>query len=460
MESRRIQGLTAAARVARLVGLIVICASATAVPALAGGGATAPPATSSGGAQGTASNGTRGAGTGPVATSEAPKAPTRSRLRRRILDVARKLGRTAGVLVVDDAGDTIAALRPRLALVPASNVKLFTTAALLERYGADFRLRTRALTATTPDDQGVVAGDLYLVGDGDPSLSTQRRARLWYPRAATVEALAAAVRAAGVRRIDGDIVGDETLFDSRRGGPGSRWRTSPWVGPISALIVDRGLAGDGRSYVVSPARAAAAALRAALRRAGVRVIGRSTSGRAPRTAGEIASISSMTIAELVRIVNRDSDNLFAEVLLKRLATSVRRPGTTATGAATVRALLRPLGVRPRIVDGSGLSRANRADAAMIVRLLRKAGARSWGAAWLRSLPLAGREGTLAWRLRSGPARGRCRAKTGTLSGVAALSGYCRARSGARYWFSLLANGVAVPRARALQDAIVQAIAGS
>jgi D-alanyl-D-alanine carboxypeptidase/D-alanyl-D-alanine-endopeptidase (penicillin-binding protein 4) len=160
----------------------------------------------------------------------------------------------------------------------------------------------------------------------------------------------------------------------------------------------------------------------------------------------------------VRLMNKPSDNFFAEILTKDLAMQTGGLGTTATGARLAAGFARRLGARARLADGSGLSRANRASPYRVVRLLDAMAERDEFDYWYDSLPVAGRDGTLKDRMRSGPARGRCRGKTGTLSNVSALSGYCTARSGELYAFSILMNGVYTPGARVLQDRMAQALA--
>jgi D-alanyl-D-alanine carboxypeptidase/D-alanyl-D-alanine-endopeptidase (penicillin-binding protein 4) len=161
----------------------------------------------------------------------------------------------------------------------------------------------------------------------------------------------------------------------------------------------------------------------------------------------------------VRITNKPSDNFFAEMLLKGLAADATGRGTTAAGARLAAGFARRLGAPASLADGSGLSRANRATPRRLVALLLAMSRRPESPAFLDSLAIAGRDGTLARRMRRGPARGRCRGKTGTLSNVSALSGFCRARSGDTYAFSILMNGVNPVGARRLQDRMAQAIAG-
>ncbi len=447
------------AGVLALVGAAAAVAGAAQGVASAPGGGSAPPVA------GTEPPQTEPAGPQPQGDSadtsqrsgvRSPRSLLPTRLRRLLA----RLGGGGAALIVDDRGAVVASLRAQTRLVPASNVKLFTTAAALELFGPEQRWQTRVVTAAGPDTEGRVSGPLYLVGGGDPTLASGLGGPTASTGGPTLAELARAVRDAGVRRVEGPIVADASRFDRLTGGPASAWRTSIWVGPLSALVVDRGLAASGRYFVADPALAAARLFRRALSRLGIAVKGRETLGTAPAYGRELAALSSPPLSLIVRVTNRDSDNFFAEMLLKQLATRAATPGTSELGLRIERVALKRLGVQPRLVDGSGLSRANRASPSEIVRLLRSALRRPWGAEWLRSLPLAGREGTLRRRFRSGPARGRCRAKTGTLTGVSALSGYCRARSGERYWFSLLANGTPTARARTTEEAIVQALAGS
>jgi D-alanyl-D-alanine carboxypeptidase/D-alanyl-D-alanine-endopeptidase (penicillin-binding protein 4) len=161
---------------------------------------------------------------------------------------------------------------------------------------------------------------------------------------------------------------------------------------------------------------------------------------------------------LLQLTNKPSDNFFAETLLKDLAHLAGGVGTTARGARIATEFARRLGVRPTLVDGSGLSRADRASPAGVVRLLSAMYKRPDYDPFVASLPIAGRDGTLFDRMRRGPAHNRCHGKTGTLSNVSALSGYCEARSGRDYAYSILMNGVYPTGARRLQDRMLQAIA--
>jgi len=375
----------------------------------------------------------------------------------------RQAGGGSGAYVKNlDDDRRVFSFRARTPRILASNTKLFTTSTALARFGVDGTLGTEVLGRGELDEEGVFRGDLFLRGGGDPTFGSRRFTRRSYGGGATVDSLAARLEQAGIQSVTGRVYGDESRFDSRRGGPDSGYRTSIWVGPLSALSFNRGLAPEGgRGFQSNPPLFAAGRLTASLKRRGVRVKGKPRRGRAPSGLQVLASVDSPPMSRLARLTNKPSDNFFAETLLKDLAMQARRKGTTSGGARVAMAFLRRLGVRARLADGSGLSRRNKASPENVVRLLAAVHERPEEYAALRaSLPIAGRDGTLASRMRRGPARGRCRAKTGTISGVSALSGYCRARNGELYAFSVLNNGVNVYTARGVQDRVAQAIAGT
>ena len=389
-------------------------------------------------------------------------AAAQSRLAGQLDRVIRQAGSYSGGYVAEaESGRQVFAFRADTPRILASNTKLFTTAAALARFGVEGTLGTEVRGIGAPDQQGVWQGDLYLRGGGDPTFGSRVFVGRNYGAGATVEGLAARVQAAGIRRITGRIYGDEARFDSLRGGPDSRYGVSSYVGPLSALAYNRGLATEGgRGFQSNPPLYAATRLEGALKRRGVRVGRRAALRRTPPGAEIIASVDSPPMARLVRATNKPSDNFFAEMLLKALAMQARGKGTTGGGAGLAAGFARRLGAGPRLVDGSGLSRSNRASPRRVARLLLAIRGRNEYPALLDSLPLAGRDGTLRDRMRRGAARGRCRAKTGTIAGVSTLSGYCRARSGADYVFSFLMNGVNTVGARRLQDRMANAIAAS
>jgi D-alanyl-D-alanine carboxypeptidase/D-alanyl-D-alanine-endopeptidase (penicillin-binding protein 4) len=343
------------------------------------------------------------------------------------------------VLFTDSAGER---------RILASNTKLFTTATALDRLGPQTRLETRAWADGGIAPDGTVEGDLYLVGDGDPTFGEPE-----------VAALAQDVKNAGVERITGKIVVDDTIFDRRRGLGKNPNQPNPYVGPLSGLSYEFGLSGPGFSS--KPEIDAGLAFRDELEDRGLGVGGDVGYGKASAELQEtdpVASVSSEPIAELVEQTNQPSNNFFAEMLLKRLAAEQGTQGTTRGGARSARAYARSLGARARVKDGSGIGRKNRASAEHVGKLLVAMLDEPAGDDFYESLPRAGIEGTLSNRMEGTAAEGRCRAKTGTISGVSALSGYCDI-AGGPVAFSILMNGVGnVTAARSAQDRIVTVIA--
>ena len=335
--------------------------------------------------------------------------------------------RSAALAVDLSTGKVLYGRNQSLSLAPASNEKLALTYGLLKTLGPTFRIDTEVLGEGQL--QGPVwNGDLVLRGYGDPSLST-----------ADLRLLAQQVRAQGIRRVSGSVRGDESYFDARRTAPG--WKASFYgdeSAPLSALAVDR-----DRPFGVlerEPALAAATVFRKTLKAAGVAVTGPATSGSVAEFSMPLASVSSPTLATLIRYMDRESDNFTAEMLLKVLGAAQSDTGTSAAGAAVVTTALSDAGIPlagVRIVDGSGLSRLDRLTAGALVGILQA----SWADPAIRpflvaALPVAGVNGTLEDRMRRAPARGNVLAKTGTTSDASALSGYVKDR----YVFAVLQNG--------------------
>ena len=382
---------------------------------------------------------------------------------KRLARYMRAAGSYSGAYVAEVSGDkpprAVFRWRQRTPRILASNTKLFTTSAALSRFGTQGTLGTEVLGTGELDTEGIFRGSLYLRGGGDPTFGSRSFTRKSYGGGATVQDLAALLEETGIERVTGRVYGDESAFDSLRGGPDSGYGVSPWVGPLSALSYNRGLFTEsGRGYQASPPAFAAARLGEALKARGVTVRLKPRAGLTPADARVLASVESPPMERLIRLTNKPSDNFFAEMLLKDLADQAGGAGTTAAGARIAAAHARALGARATIVDGSGLSRGNRASPLSIVRLLSAIERSDDFDPFVESLPIAGQDGTLFDRMRRGAARWRCRGKTGTLSNVSALSGYCEARSGDNYAYSILMNGVYPTGARRLQDRMLQAIA--
>ena len=339
-------------------------------------------------------------------------------------------------------------------MIPASNQKLFVTAALLAELGPTARLETRVYARGKLGGRGdsVVGGDLVLVGDGDPSFGTGRFARANDQPATRVSQLARNVAAAGVKRVEGRILADDSIFDRER-------RAGPDLSPLSGLSFNNGY--DGGDYARSPELVAAKGLKSALRKRGVRVngqVGRANLPAATLESEPLAAVASPTVAKLIEETNVPSNNFFAEMLLKRLAATSGRKGTRQRGNDKVETFAASVGTAVESVDGSGLSRKNRVSPEHVGQLLVAMAKDEQNAAAFRdSLPVAGREGTVADRMHGTAAEGNCATKTGTLSDVSALSGYCEA-GGHTVVFSTLMNDANVDAARRAQDRIAAAVA--
>jgi serine-type D-Ala-D-Ala carboxypeptidase/endopeptidase (penicillin-binding protein 4) len=359
----------------------------------------------------------------------------------------------------------VAARLPDTPRIPASNVKMVTAAGALIALGPDFRFRTRLSAGLRALRAGrVLRGPVYLQGRGDPTLSTGAYARRFLGPAARMGDLARPLRRAGLRVLNGPIVADERFFDRVRTGP--LWRASyvEDVTPLSALSTNQNFADDARGRRADrPALAAARRLRAALRRVGIRHLGPLRTGQAPARSRLLASAVSPPLRVIVRQMNPPSDNHIAETLAKDVGAYAGGGGSTAAGTARIAVLLARRGILApgdRLVDGSGLSRANRLSAATLVRLVAAADRDpTWGRALIGSLAQGG-QGTLVNRFLTGPATRRVRAKTGYLRGVSTLSGRVVSRRGVRYAFSLLmrTDDSRISAAKDVQNRVVDLLA--
>ena len=458
-----------------------------------------------------------------------------------------------GIEIVDLAsGKTIYEQNAGHFFVPASNAKLFTTALALTRLGPDFTFQTRVMADRPPDAGGRIPGSLRLVGGGDPNLSARpipyRPGAVAGNPLAALEELADQVAARGVKRIAGDVVGDDTWYvwqpyavgwsvDDPRSDDGA---------PISALTVNDnvftlsvrpgGSAGDlailalnptveyysidnrvrtaaaggernvqvervpgsmdlrvwgtvplkdrGQDMLLGiedPALYAAKALRELLEQRGIAVAGRAvarhlypyeaaslmqaleTLSDTSRDSGtdngtELARHTSAPFLEDLRITDKVSQNLHAEMALRAVARARRNIGSFEAGREEMRAFLGEVGVEAdayTLFDGSGLSRLDLVPPAAVVKLLRYMYRPPARANWISLLPVGGQDGTLASRFGDGAVAGRIHAKTGSLSHVSALSGYAERRGGRWVAFSVLVNNYNGPAAdvRGVMDRI-------
>jgi len=371
-------------------------------------------------------------------------------------------GAASGLFVVDaDSGRVLCARAAKRPRILASNTKLFTTSAALARFGPEYRIVTRLLSDGAPDRRGVLRGSLWLQGAGDPALG----APSFYDRyggglGTNLFALKAQLRRAGVRRVTGRLYGDDSVFDRLRGVADSGYATSPYVGPLSGLSFDSGYRGSiSQGFASDPAKLAASKLARALRGAGVSIRTRVARGVTPPGARPLAAVRSPTMSQLVAATDVYSNNFFAEMLAKLLGAHFGGAGTTAAGTGVVERFARAHGSGIHAVDGSGLTRGNRASPLQVVGLLRAMRRSRVGEELVGDLAVAGKSGTVEERMRGTAAYGRCHVKTGTLSGVSALSGVCENRSGRTAIFSILMNGVSdLTLAHAEQDRIAAAVA--
>ncbi len=374
-------------------------------------------------------------------------------------------GSRTGVYVWDfDAARQVFAGHADTRLVPASNMKLVTTSSALASWGPRRRFKTELYGPDVPVYEGVLYGDLYLKGFGDPSLSTlsyQREAL--HLTTASFESFAQRLRTLKVRKVQGSVLGDESWFDNKRSG--SSWQPSLKLecGPLSALTGNESL--DNGNRVKDPATYAAKLLTAALRARGIKVTGKPGAGRVPDTARLLKQQFSAPLRVLLKRMNKYSDNFFAEILLKGLGKDFYQVGSTQAGLEVSRATLAAMGLEPasyRLLDGSGLSYENRLTARDLVRVLGAARRTPSYDAFYDSLAIAGEDGTLEDRMRGTAAAGNAHAKTGTLNIAVCLSGYVTSANDRLVGYAILVNGGSVSwgDATAAQDDVVAMLAAS
>jgi D-alanyl-D-alanine carboxypeptidase/D-alanyl-D-alanine-endopeptidase (penicillin-binding protein 4) len=373
-------------------------------------------------------------------------------------------GSASGLLVVEaESGQVLCASAPGRPRSLASNMKLFTTAAALSRLGPEARVPTKVFRDGKVDADGVLHGSLYLQGGGDPALGTPSFYDGYLAGLGTnLFALTPQVRAAGIESITGRLYADDTIFDRLRGVADSGYATSSYIGPLSGLAFNSGFRGSTSSsgFAADPARLAASKLARSLQRAGVGLPSQIALRPTPASAERVATVRSPALERIVDTTDVYSDNFFAEMLIKLLGARLGGAGTTAAGASVVEAFARAHASGVHAVDGSGLTRSNRASPRQVVNLLLAMRQDPAGDDFIQDLALAGKEGTVDDRMHGTAAYGRCRTKTGTLTGVSNLSGYCFNRSGRIVAFSILMGSVGnLSLAHLDQDRIAAAAAG-
>jgi D-alanyl-D-alanine carboxypeptidase len=324
---------------------------------------------------------------------------------------------------------------------PASNEKLLLSMALLQRLGPDAQITTDA--AATSVSNGVVHGDLWLLGHGDPGITNYR-----------LNVLARHLADAGITRITGRVMGSRAYFAHDWWAPG--WKPDF---PRDEVALPTGLTYNGNTlngvHITDPERLAATAFAKHLQDHGIRIGGGAAGmGTPPGGQHVVTSIISSPLATMLRPMDVYSLNFNAEVLGKRLAVAqYGQPGTIAHGAAAIRQFASSAGVPISSFDSSGLSYSNSISAYHMVALLKYADTRSWLGDLRKALPNAG-QGTLAGRL----AGVKIHAKTGTLDGISALSGWVwNEQEGRWVEFSILSSGDTTSLKK-LEDAVVRVVA--
>lgn len=321
---------------------------------------------------------------------------------------------------------------------PASVQKCVTAISALDRLGADYQFSTRLYHTGDIDSTGVLHGSLVCVGGMDPLFGD-----------AGMRAFVTALREKGVVRITGDLLADKTMKDDKPMGEGWCWDDNDSNPSLSPLLYNR------RDRFLSE-------LSSRLRAAGITVEGSTGDGALPR-GGTLLAEEQHGLPQVLQRMMKRSDNLHAESVFYQLAkhSGVRR-ASARQGRQEVNSVLRRAGLNPAqyyVADGCGLSLYNYVSAEMIVHLLRlNYQDHAAHEALLPTLPVAGRDGTLQKRMRGTAAEGNVRAKTGTVTGVKTLAGFCTARNGHRMAFCILNQGVvSAAQGSRLQDAVCRAL---
>ena len=322
------------------------------------------------------------------------------------------------------------ARNPSTLLIPASNNKVFTTAAALTKLGGQYQLRTPVLGDTIGPDLAT----LRVVGQGDPSLSTSQ-----------LRTLTQQLKQKGVRRVN-LLIGDDTVFRGEPYNPfwATRHRGEGYAAPVNSLLVNENNIFD--SSVPNPGNYFVGEFRKILIASGIQVIQSTLVKRTPASASEIelAAVLSPPLSQLINETNQNSNNVYAEAILKTLG-RLQEPNsldTSVSGVNAVRQILSGLDVNPNrysMVDGSGLAERDRASAEAFVQTLQAMALQPEAQTFRRSLAVAGRSGTLTNRMGNTSAAGVVSAKTGTLQGAVGLSGYISPPNYAPLVFSIIVN---------------------
>ena len=379
-----------------------------------------------------------------ISARRIPQALVESTLKVRVAARLQQLTTTLpaeSCLTVRTDDREIFSLRSDLSLIPGSNMKLLTAAVALEVIKPDTVFSTKLVGIV---EGSVVRGDLWLVGSGDPLLSTRS-----YPQTERfptltptyIEGLVEKLASTGIKSVTGSVVGDESLYDNERYSPnwGDGIRGTE-AGPLGALMINDANLTESPVKPASPAFSAAKEFTRLLKEAGIFVKGSPDIGTAPAKTQQIVKIDSAPLRDIVAEMLTNSDNNTAELLLKEIGRVSKGSATRVAGLEViankiVEWQLPSAGVA--LGDGSGLDRSTRLTCGLLTALLQRAGANS---DLVKGMSLAGSVGTLRENFTTGPAFNVLRGKTGTLTGVKALSGVFPFRNDRATVFTLLLNG--------------------
>lgn len=341
-----------------------------------------------------------------------------------------------GLMVYDLTADSaIYCHNERQLLRPASTMKVVTAIAAIDRLGGSFQFKT-TLSYTGAIEDGVLNGDVYLVGGFDPRFNSD-----------DMGSFVDGIRRMGIDTIRGRIVADKSMKDADMLGEGWCWDDDNPV--LSPLLISR------RDVFVKR-------FVDRLRDEGVVVEADTVAGRQPGGAYEVGT-RTHTIDQVLMPMMKESDNLCAEALFYQLGASTGAHPATARDARTVvRRLVEKVGLRPsdyRIADGSGLSLYNYVTAELEVMLLRYAYQNTnIYMHLLPSLPVAGEDGTLRRRMMGTFTSGNVKAKTGSVTAISSLAGYCTAANGHVLCFAIINQGIRRgSEGRAFQDRVCEAL---
>ena len=417
-----------------------------------------------------------------------------------------------------ETGETLYERNADLLLVPASNMKLFATAAALYYLGPDFTVKTSLYLDGRLDGDGVLHGDLVMYGRGDPNIS----GRFTDKPTGIFEQMVMSLQSLGLHEVRGDVVGDDSYFDSQYYGPWPRDESYKWYAArVSALsfndncvdiyvrpgpsqgskpevvhsprtsyvrVINKASttnhrgnsvwlspAANGSTILVGgkiwtkkkeetlwfpvdlPALYAATVFAETLQEHGIRVSGKArglgTNHKSvvPRGAVPVVEHESLPLSEMIKVVNKRSQNLHAELILKQIGLRTGAGPTFDGGSRAVHDFVRWAGIPPEsviIYDGSGLCRMNRASAHSMVELLKFMHESEWRDSFRDSLAVVGADDSLRIMAKTVPAE-RVAGKTGSLKKVLAFSGYAEGESG-RLAFSIIVNGFSEDSSRIRQ----------